>query len=177
MFNRVYGIQLVVLHVCCGGLSFPLAYRIYRGKGKETPVNLALELLEAFPASSWSARTVVLADAGFGSNDFIRGCHDLGFTRLLVGVRYDRKLKGDRKLTQLKRRGERVVLHDLPEQPIYLSWCDVNRDKGKKRFYVVSTFAAGGAYLARRYRKRWLIESFFDSIKHDFGLRGCLRII
>ena len=171
MFNRVYGIQLVVLHVCCGGLSFPLAYRIYRGKGKETPVNLALELLEAFPASSWSARTVVLADAGFGSNDFIRGCHDLGFTRLLVGVRYDRKLKGDRKLTQLKRRGERVVLHDLPEQPIYLSWCDVNRDKGKKRFYVVSTFAAGGAYLARRYRKRWLIESFFDSIKHDFGLR------
>ena len=77
-----------------------MAYRIYRGKGKQTPVNLAL-LLEAFPASSWSTRTVVLAGAGFGSNDFIRGCNELGFTRLLVGVRYDRKLKGDRKLVRL----------------------------------------------------------------------------
>ena len=178
VFNRAYGIQLVVLHVCFGGLSFPLAYRIYRGKGKETPVDLALELLEQFPASSWSAKTVVLADAGFGSCDFIRGCQDLGFTRLLVGVRCDRRLSDGRKLAQMRRRGERVVLHDLPDQPLYLSWCDVKRERvaprsdgGKKRFYVVSTFAAGGAYLARRYRKRWLIESFFDSIKHDFGLK------
>ncbi len=30
---------------------------------------------------------------------------------------------------------------------------------------------AGGAYLARRYRRRWLIESFFKSVKHDFGLK------
>jgi hypothetical protein len=171
VFNRTYGIQLVVLHVCFGGLSFPLAYRIYRGKGKETPVDLALELLEAFPASAWGAQTVVLADAGFGSCDFIQGCRDLGFSRLLVGVRCDRKLSDGRKLTQMKRRGEKVVLHDLAEQPLYISWCDVKRDGGKKRFYVVSTFAAGGAYLARRYRKRWLIESFFDSIKHDFGLK------
>ena len=171
VFNRAYGIQLVVLHVCFGGLSFPLAYRIYQGKGKETPVDLALELLEQFPASSWLAKTVVLADAGFGSREFITGCWDLGFTRLLVGVRCDRKLSDGRKLAQLKQRGERVVLHDLAEQPLWASWCDVKRDKGKKRFYVVSTFAAGGAYLARRYRKRWLIESFFDSVKHDFGLK------
>ena len=161
VFNRSYGIQLVVLHVCYGGLSFPLAYRVYRGKGKETPVNLALELLERFPASAWSAKAVVLADAGFGSCDFIRGCQDLGFTRLLVGVRCDRRLSDGRKLAQLSKRGERVVLHDLPDQPLYVSWCDVKRAEGKKRFFVVSTFAAGGAYIARRYRQRWLIESFF----------------
>ena len=171
VFNRSYGIQLVVLHVCHGGLSFPLAYRIYRGKGKETPVDLALELLEKFPASAWSAKTVVLADAGFGSCDFIRGCQDLGFARLLVGVRCDRRLSDGRKLCELRRRGERVVLHDLADQPLYVSWCDVKRAKGKKRFFVVSTFAAGGAYLARRYRQRWLIESFCDSVKHDFGLK------
>ena len=171
VFNRAYGIQLVVLHVCFGGLSFPLAYRIYRGKGKRTPVDLALELLAQFPASAWTAKTVVLADAGFGSCDFIQGCQDLGFTRLLVGVRCDRKLQDGRKLVQLSKRGERVGLHDLPDQPLYVSWCDVKRDGGKNRFYVVSTFAAGGAYLARRYRKRWLIESLFNSIKHDFGLK------
>ena len=47
----------------------------------------------------------------------------------------------------------------------------MKRAEGKKHFYVVSTFAAGGAYLARRYRQRWLIEAFFDSVKHDFGLK------
>ena len=134
-------------------------------------VDLVLELLAAFPASSWSARTVVMADAGFGNCDFIQGCKDLGFTRLLVGVRCDRKLQDGRKLNELKRRGENVVLHDLPHQLLSISWCDVKRNEGRKRFFVLSTFAAGGAYLARRYRKRWLIEAFFDSIKHDFGLK------
>ena len=132
LFNRSYGIQLVVLHVCFSGLSFPLAYRIYQGKGKETPVDLALELLEAFPASAWAARTVVLADAGFGSRDFIQGCQHLGFTRLLVGMRYDRNISDGSRLAEIKRRGERVVLHDLPGQPLYVGWCDVKREKGKK---------------------------------------------
>jgi len=54
---------------------------------------------------------------------------------------------------------------------LWLSWCDVRREEAKKRFYVAATFAAGGAYLARRYRQRWLIESFFKSVKHDFGLK------
>ena len=171
VFNRRYGIQLVVLHVCMEGLSFPLGYRVYRGRGKATVVDLALELLAAFPASGWSSRTVVLADAGFGSSEFVQGCQALGFKRLLVGMRCNRQLADGRQLSQLKQRGEQVILHDLPEYPLWLSWCDVRREEGEKRFYVASTFPAGGAYLARRYRRRWLIESFFKSVKHDFGLK------
>lgn len=171
VFNRRYGIQLVVLHACVGGLSFPLAYRVYRGKGKDTPVDLARELLAQFPASSWSSKVVLMADAGFGSSEFIRGCQALGFERLLVGIRCNRQLADGRQLGELRGRGEQVTFHDLPEHPLWLSWCDVRREKGKKRFYVAATFAAGGAYLARRYRRRWLIESFFKSIKHDFGLK------
>jgi hypothetical protein len=171
LFNRCYGIQLVVLHACVGGLSFPLGYRIYLGKGKSTPVDLALELLEQFPASQWTSRVVVLADAGFGSSEFISGCGQLGFARLLVGIRCNRKLSDGRHLEQLKQRGEQAALHDLSEVPLWLSWCDVKREEGKQRFYVAATFAAGGAYLAQRYRRRWLIEAFFDSIKHDFGLK------
>ncbi len=171
VFNRRYGIQLVVLHACVEGLSFPLGYRVYRGKGKATVVDLALELLTAFPASGWSSRVVVLADAGFGSTEFIQGCWALGFERLLVGMRCNRTLADGRQLIQLKQRGEQVMLHDLPEHPLWLSWCDVRREEGEKRFYVAATFPAGGAYLARRYRQRWLIESFFKSIKHDFGLK------
>jgi hypothetical protein len=171
VFNRCYGIQLVVLHACVGGLSFPLGYRIYLGKGKSTPVDLALELLAQFPASQWTSRVVVLADAGFGSSEFICGCAQLGFARLLVGIRCNRKLSDGRRLEQLGERGEQVALHDLNNVPLWLSWCDVKREEGRKRFYVASTFSAGGAYLARRYRQRWLIESFFKSIKHDFGLK------
>ena len=171
VFNRRYGIQLVVLHACVAGLSFPLGYRIYRGKGKSTVTDLALELLAAFPTSMWSPRAVVLADAGFGCSAFIGGCQALGFKRLLVGMRCNRQLADGRQLTELSQRGEQLTLHDLPEHPLWLSWCDVRCEQGKKRFYVAATFAAGGAYLARRYRQRWLIESFFKSIKHDFGLK------
>lgn len=171
VFNRVFGIQLVVLHACVNGLRFPLGYRIYKGKAQQTPVALAVELLAAFPPSLWSSRIVLLADAGFDSAEFVSSCQTLGFTRLLVGVRCSRKLTDKRRVDDLKRRGQQLSLHDLPEMPVWISWCDVKRDGGQKRFFVVSTFAAGGAYLARRYRKRWLIESFFKSVKHDFGLK------
>ena len=171
VFNRNYGIQLVVLHACVGSLSFPLGYRIYKGKNTKTVVDLALELLAEFPASLWSSSVIVMADAGFGSNDFIKGCLALNFNRLLVGLRYDRKLLEGRRLDELRKRGEQHQLKDLADLNIYITWADVKRDNKKKRFYLLSTFKAGGAYLARRYRKRWLIESFFKAIKYDFGLK------
>lgn len=62
-------------------------------------------------------------------------------------------------------------MHDLPERQLYASWCDVKRDQGMRRFFIVATFAASGCWLARRYRKRWLIEAFFHSVKHAFGLK------
>lgn len=167
LFNRVFGIQLLVLHACVNGLRFPLAYRIYEGKGKATTVELALALLTAFPPTMWPSRVVVLADAGFGG-DFIRGCQQLGFERVRVGS-CNRKLSDKRRIDELTKRGEKHLLHDL-DIPLWLSWCDVKREGGNKRFYLASTFQAGGAYLARRYRKRWLIESF-KSVKHDFGLK------
>ena len=171
VFNKLFGIQLVVLHACVEGLSVPLGYHIYQGKGETSIVELALELLTDFSAKRFPARTVVLANSGFSSRDFIMGCADLGFTRLLLGMKCDRRLADGRRLDGPTKRGEKVALHDLPQQPLYLSWCDVKRDEGKKRFFVVATFNVGGAYLARCYRKRWLIESFFKSVKHDFGLK------
>ena len=62
VFNKRFGIQLVVLHACLDGFSVPLGYRIYQGKGETTLVELALELLEQFRASRFGARVVVLAE-------------------------------------------------------------------------------------------------------------------
>lgn len=167
-FNHRFGVQLVVLHVSVGHLHLPLAERVYLGK--RTTVALALELLALFPAATWPARVVVMADAGFGSKDFLLGTQDLGFKRVLVGMRCDRKLADGRALQQVSR-GEQVTLHDLPELTLWASYCRVEREEGAKRFFVVSTFKASGSYLAKRYRLRWLIESFFQRVKHDFGLK------
>ncbi|MDQ3398980.1 MAG: hypothetical protein M3511_14670 [Deinococcota bacterium] len=41
---------------------------------------------------------------------------------------------------------------------------------GLRRFYIVATFTASGAWLSRRYRSRWLTESFLR-VKHEFGLK------
>jgi hypothetical protein len=171
VFNGRYGIQLITLHACFGKLSFPISQRIYQGKGSQTVVDLALEMLTQFPPSHWPARVVVLADAGFGSREFLRGTQALGFTRAIVGVRCDRILTNGKKLNDLPRRGQALRLHDVPELLLYASWCDVKREEEKKRFYIVSTFEASGRWLSRRFRCRWLIESFFHRVKHDFGLK------
>lgn len=171
VFNGRYGIQLVTLHACFGHFSFPISQRIYHGKGKQTVVDLALEMLTEFPPARWPAQAVVLADAGFGSQAFLRDTQALGFTRVIVGVRRDRILMSGKKLHELACRGEAVQLHDAPELRLYASWCDVKREEGKKRFYIVSTFAASGRWLVRRFRRRWLIESFFQGVKHNFGLK------
>jgi hypothetical protein len=52
VFNKRYGIQMVVMHACMDGLSFPLAYKIYQGKGKASVPELGLDLLAAFPADT-----------------------------------------------------------------------------------------------------------------------------
>lgn len=99
---------------------------------------------------------VLMADAGFGSKDFLSAAKQLGFERILVGMRCDRKLSDGRSLHQVKR-GERVTLHDLPGSTLWASYCRVKREEGVKRFFVVATFKETGAYLARWYRSRWLI--------------------
>jgi len=154
--------------VSVGDLHLPLAERVYLGN--KTTVELALDLLARFPAAVWPPRVVVMADARFGTRDFLVGVRNLSFERVLAGMRYDRKLADGRHLHQV-RRGERVALHDLPELALRASTCRVKREEGVKRSFVVSTFKATGAYLAQRYRLCWLIESFFQRAKHDFGLK------
>lgn len=169
-YNHRQGVQVVVLHVSVGSLHLPLAERIYPRGSKKTPTELALDLLNEFPAGLWPPRVVVMADAGFGSKDFLIGCRDLGFTRVLLGIKSNRKL-ADGRLPGQAARGEQVALHDLPGMSLWLSWCRVRQEDDVKCFFVVSTFKATGAYLAKRYRLRWFIESFFQRAKHDFGLK------
>ena len=55
--------------------------------------------------------------------------------------------------------------------PLYVSWVDLPRNDEMKRFYVLDTQPGTARTLTRRHKRRWLIESFFKSAKHDFGLK------
>lgn len=101
-YNKRYGIQLLTLHACFGSLSFPIATSLYEGKHRLA--ELALELLEHFPIHSWPAGVIVMADAAFGTSEFLQGTHELGFEKVLV--RCDRRLTDGRKLSELARKGE-----------------------------------------------------------------------
>lgn len=171
VFNGKYGIQVVMLHASIKGFDIPLGYRIYRGKGTSSVVTLALALLQEFPASYFPGRVTLMADTGFNSCTFCNHAKQLGFEPVILGIACNIRLGDKRRVDKVKKRGEQVTLHKLPDVPLWLSWCDVPRNGEKKRFYVVSTFACTGTYIAKRYKKRWMIESFFKIAKHDFALK------
>ena len=156
-FNKILGIHIVLMHVHIGDISFPLDFLVYLGKGNTTQVKLALRMLKKLPPKSWPNRTIVLADAGFGTKGFIRGCLRQGFNRLLVGIRGNRRLTTGEKLSEAER-GTRVRLHDMREVELTVT-SRLLKEKGKyKRYYVVSTFRGTEKWLRRRYRLRWAIE-------------------
>lgn len=83
---------------------------------------------------------LVLADAAFGSNEFVTKVRQLKY-HALVGIRCDRKLKDGRSVRQLHKRGIQVRLLGL-KSSVYLSWYYFKRqdDKWEKR-YVLCTKA------------------------------------
>jgi len=67
-------------------------------------------------------------------------------------------------------RGVQVYLKEL-DYPLTVSWFWLKRTDNKRELrFVVSTHPYSGAYLVRLGRKRWMIEGFFKTVKHQFGL-------
>ena len=93
--------------------------------------------------------------------------------RAVVGVKSSRLLQDGRKLKDLPgtaKRGLQVYLKDI-DYPLTLSWFWLKRADNKRELrFVVSTHPYSGVYLVRLGRKRWAIESFFKTAKHQFGL-------
>lgn len=173
MLNGKRGLHLVVLYLIVGEWRVPWSFRIWRGKGHPSPVQLACKLLATVPKKlSRNQVVIVQADTEFGTAEFLNAVRKRSW-RAVVGMRCNRKLSDGRTLKQLYRngqRGQQVKIAGIA-QPLTVSWFWLKRAQGKRELrFVVSTHPYSGAYLVRLGRKRWAIEGFFKTAKHRFGL-------
>jgi hypothetical protein len=169
-YNGVHGIHLIVVHVSIGKLSLPMAHAIYDPAKDETPIELALKLIKPFHPYSWGDLPQFLVmDAGFYSADALDLLRWWGFEHVSFGARGNLKLKDGRRVRDAKR-AEAIELDSLPGVRLYVSWVSLPRQGAMRRFYVLDTKPGTARTLTTRHKRRWLIESFFKSAKHDFGL-------
>jgi hypothetical protein len=173
MLNGKRGLHLVVLYLVFGEWRVPWSFRVWRGKGHPSPVQLACKLLATVPKSLLKGRIVLVqADTEFGTIEFLNAVRKRSW-RPVLGMRSNRKLQDGRCLKDLYRqtkRGLQVYLEGL-DYPLTVSWFWLKRAEGKRELrFVVSTHPYSGTYLVRLGRKRWAIEGFFKTAKHQFGL-------
>jgi len=171
--NGKRGLHLVVLYLVVGPWRVPWSFRVWRGKGHPSPVQLACKLLATVPKSLVKGRVVLVqADTEFGTVEFLKAVRQRDW-RPIVGLRGNRTLKDGRCLQDLYRhakRGLQVHLKDI-DFPLTVSWFWLKRADGKRELrFVASSYPYSGAYLVQLGRKRWAIEGFFKTAKHQFGL-------
>ena len=173
MLNGKRGLHLVVLYIVIGQRQIPWSFRVWRGKGQPSPNQLAGKLLASIPKALVNGRTVIVqADTEFGTVEFIGAVRQRKW-RAVVGMKNSRLLQDGRKLKDLPgnaKRGIQVYLHGL-DYPLTVSWFWLKRADNKRELrFVASTHPYSGVYLVRLGRKRWTIEGFFKTAKHQFGL-------
>ena len=173
VLNGKRGLHLVVLYLVVGEWRVAWSFRVWRGKGQPSPTHLACKLLATVPKSLVKDRTVIVqADTEFGTIEFLNAVRQRDW-RPILGMRGNRHLQDGRCLKDLYRhakRGLQVYLKGI-DYPLTVSWFWLKRAEGKRELrFVVSTHPYSGAYLVRLGRKRWVIEGFFKTAKHQFGL-------
>lgn len=172
VLNGKRGLHLVVMYLVLGDWRVPWSFRVWRGKGHPSVVQLACKMLANVPDPLSHGRTVLVqGDTEFGTVDFLTAVRARQWLPI-VGMRNNRQLTDGRRLKQLYRqakRGVQVHLVGLPF-PVTVAWFWLKRSGGKRELrFVVSTHPYSGAYLVRLGRRRWAIEAFFKTIKHRFG--------
>jgi hypothetical protein len=171
--NGKRGLHLVVLYLVVGEWRVPWSFRVWRGKGDASPAQLGCKLLATVPKSLLNGRVVIVqADTEFGTVEFLKAVHQRAW-RPVVGLRSNRTLQDGRCLKDLYRhakRGLQVKLTGI-DYPFTVSWFWLKRADGKRELrFVASSYPYSGAYLVQLGRKRWAIEGFFKTAKHQFGL-------
>lgn len=155
VYNGKRGLHLVVVYLVVGKWRIPWSFRVWRGKGTDSPAQLGLKLVKRLPKSLTEPfQVMILADTAFGSVEFLHGIRKLKY-HAVTGVAIDRKLIDGRVLRHLHKQGQQVRLLGL-KFPVTVSWYYLKRDKGKleKRF-VLSTRPIKASTLKWWGKRRW----------------------
>lgn len=171
VYNGKRGLHLLVLYILLGERRLPWGFKVYRGKDETPPVQLAIRLLNTLPPSLKTRFEIrILGDTAFGSIDFLKWINQHKNYHGIVGIRKDRRLSDGRRVSEVSKRGQQVVLHGI-DFPVTLSWYWVKLENGKKeKRFVISTKPLSAVYITMLGRRRWNIEGFFKVAKHRFGL-------
>ena len=163
VFNRKRGLQLVVLYLVVGPWRLPWNWRIYRGKGQSTQVQLALRMIRALSRRLRKHyQLIILTDSAFGSREFLHEIRRLK-CHAVVGTTRSRTLADGRRLDQLANAGQQHYLNGM-RLPVYVSWYYLKRDDSTRvKRYIVSTrrLKRGAIYFWGR--RRWQIEGWFQN--------------
>jgi DDE superfamily endonuclease len=133
--NKKRGLHVVVLYLVIGEWRMPWSFRIWQGKGQQTPSHLAVKLLGNVPRFLHQGHPVlVLADTEFGTIEMFQAIRARGW-RSAIGLRESRLLENGCSLKRWYRqgkRGQQLRLKDLPF-PLTVSWFWLKR-QGKPPF-------------------------------------------
>lgn len=168
--NDVHGVHLVMVYLVIGKHRIPWNMRLWRGAGTKSPADLALKMIKKLPKIlKQQHRIIVLADGAYDGKDFLKGIKSQGHIAV-VSMRSNRKLDDGRHLRDI-RRTEEVQPSNLPF-PIWVTRFKLKGIKGKKFQWrhVIATQELSGKMIKRWGKRRWLIEAFFKTMKHRFGL-------
>jgi hypothetical protein len=171
VYNGKRGLHLVVLYILVGKRRLPWGFRVYRGKGELSLITLGQRLLKTLPKTLTAHYEIrVLGDSAFGSIEMLKWVKKQPRTSGIFGIRSDRRLAAGGQVSQIRQRGQQVVLQGL-NFPVTLSWYWLKRDdRSKEKRFVISTKPLFGIYITLLERRRWQIEGFFKTVKHRFGL-------
>lgn len=170
--NSVRGVHIVLLYVCCGELRLPWSFAIWRGKGTPSPAELALRLVRQLPLEirKQSKQVHLLADAGFGTENFIKGVVGLGL-EATIGMRADRLTTEGKHLNELTMQEKRVQLKGLEgiDLWVYWVWLPAKKAEERQKRYIVSTRWRSVQTACLTGRRRWKIEALFKTLKSRFA--------
>lgn len=170
--NRVRGLHVVLLYLCCGDLRLPWGFKIWRGKATSSPSDLALRLVQQLPPTirSRAKQVHLLADAGFGSAAFMSGVRALGLD-FTVGMRADRLTVDGQRLKDITAQQRRVFLRGLSDLPLWLYWFWLPAKQGERQEqrFLVSSRQRTPRTAQQTGRRRWKIEALFKTLKSRFA--------
>jgi Transposase DDE domain len=170
ILNGKRGLHIVVMYLVVGAWRVPWAFRPWRGKGTVPPAQLGLKLLRTLPKKLISRfRVLVLADTGFSSFEFVNGVEKLRDFQAIVGIPKNRLMANGKAIRTITKKGQQVQIQKF-EKMVTVSWFYLERNGKLQKRFVISTRVLKGSTITWWGRRRWAIEGFFKTAKHQFGL-------